>query len=110
MCDLNFKIKEMEKLVDSLEPGTVRNEMHSVLDDMRLLQQSELQAETSWECAMMALVGTDGIGGVKRVVIKMIEALEAIKAMPDGTSITMASHKAANVLELIDGEKRLARG
>ncbi len=46
MCDLNLKITEMQKLVDSLEDGHVKTEMLCILTDIRLLQKSELQSES----------------------------------------------------------------
>lgn len=109
MGDINFKIKEMQNLIESINDDDVKISMRHVLEDIRLLQTSEIQSENSWESCMMALVGTDGIGGVKRIIIKMLEVLESIATMPPETAEKTAQIKAHSVLELISDEKILSR-
>lgn len=108
MCDLNLKITEMQKLVDSLEDGHVKTEMLCILTDIRLLQKSELQSEMAWETGMMALVGTDGLGGVKRIVNKMLTTFESFTYMPSDSLAIMAPKKSQEILDLIGAEKYAA--
>lgn len=109
MSDINFKVNEMHKLIDCLDDGDLKSSMSEVLEDLKLLHNAEIQSEHSWESVMMALIGTEGIGGVKRIVIKMLESLESIAVMPPETAAGFAPIKAKNVLSLIKDEKFIAR-
>lgn len=109
MSNLNFKIKEMKSLINYLDDSDVKTSMFHVLEDMRLLQNSEIQSELSWESLMLAILGTDGIGGAKRILIRLLNTLESIETMPPDVARRNAALKARNVLELINDEKSISR-
>lgn len=82
----------------------------NLAEDIYQLETSSDNAERAWELGMMALVGTDGIGGSKRIIGKMIDVLESISYMSPEMAAMSAPEKARQIIELINEEKRLARG
>lgn len=110
MCEKLQKITALKKLVGEC-CGTCaeKSKMQSLAADLELLIKSEKAYEQSWEMTMMALVGSDGLGSVKRIVSHMLETLESIERMPPQTVASLAPQKAKLALQLIEDEKNLAR-
>lgn len=109
MADLNLKIQQMGKLVDSLEDGEIKDGLNHLLTDMHQLQKSEYQSEMAWETGMMALVGTDGLGGVKRIVSQMLSTFDSFLYMAPESMPQMVPQKSQQILDYIQAEKNAAR-
>lgn len=111
MCEKLQKIESLKKELSSC-CGTCadRHAALNLVHDLELLVKSESSAERAWELAMMALVGTDGPGGAKHIISKLISVIESIGYMSPEMAASSAPEKARLVLELISEEKRLARG
>lgn len=112
MTDLSLKIYELKNLLDFIDDDDypdIKRALFHVIDDINLLQDSEIQSDNAWETAMLALVGTDGIGGVKRIFMKVIETLESIEKLSPDMAANLAPLMAKDTLELINDEKALSR-
>lgn len=111
MCEKLLKIEALKREI-SVCCGTCADKpkLANLAEDIHQLEKSDDSAVRAWELAMMALIGTDGIGSSRRIVGKVLDTLESISYMSPEMAAAMAPQKARQIIELIEEEKRLARG